>query len=31
MKYLILIYFIIVPYLVLEAYLTEPINDDFEN
>ena len=31
MKYLILIYLIVVTILILEAYFTETIDDDFEN
>jgi len=30
MKYLILIYLIVVTILILEAYFTEPIDDDIE-
>ena len=30
MKYLILIYLIVVAILILEAYFTEPIDDDYE-
>ena len=31
MKYLILIYFIGVAILILEAYFTEPVDDDMDN
>lgn len=31
MKYLMLIYFIVVTILILESYFTETADDDFEN
>jgi len=31
MKWILLIYLIVVTILILEAYFTEPIDDDFEN